>query len=174
MLCTHLVYFSLFHHRLTTLGTFGSLSCEQIHGANLSLIEKGAKFLWQSCLLCKWINSLLSPWQMKWRDPFISILVQQVSAIAPSNIAYNAEKYSVWMDIEYYALLLSFNISMYSKNSIYLDFKCCSISIWTRCYKTFFMLNSAENEICSAYKKLNTNNLNFFPGKQSWGWILSC
>ena len=29
-------------------------------------------------------------------------------------------------------------------------------------YKTLFMLNSAENEICSAYKKLNTNNLTFF------------
>ena len=26
-------------------------------------------------------------------------------------------------------------------------------------YKTFFMLNSAENEICSAYRKLNTVNL---------------
>ena len=32
-------------------------------------------------------------------------------------------------------------------------------------YKAFFMLNSAENEICSAYKKLNTTNLNFFPCK---------
>ena len=31
--------------------------------------------------------------------------------------------------------------------------------------KLFFMLNSAENEICSAYKKLNTNNLNFFSCK---------
>ena len=27
------------------------------------------------------------------------------------------------------------------------------------------MLNSAENEICSAYKKLNTTNLNFFSCK---------
>ena len=35
---------------------------------------------------------------------------------------------------------------------------------WPRAqgYKTFFMLNSAENEICSAYKKLNTKNVNFF------------
>ena len=33
---------------------------------------------------------------------------------------------------------------------------------WARGYKTFFMLNSAENEICSSYKKLNTTNLNFF------------
>ena len=41
-------------------------------------------------------------------------------------------------------------------------------------YKTFFMLNSAENEICSTYKKLNTNNLNFFPAKQSWAWNFSC
>ena len=38
---------------------------------------------------------------------------------------------------------------------------------WARGYKTFFMLNSAENEICSVYKKLNTNNLNLFPAKQS-------
>ena len=29
-------------------------------------------------------------------------------------------------------------------------------------YKTFFMLNSAENEICSAYKKSNTKHLNIF------------
>ena len=43
-----------------------------------------------------------------------------------------------------------------------------------RGYKTFFMLNSAENEICSTYKKLNTNNFNFFPAKQSWAWIFSC
>ena len=41
-------------------------------------------------------------------------------------------------------------------------------------YKTFFMLNSAENEICSAYKQLNTNNLNFFLAKQSWAWNFSC
>ena len=34
-------------------------------------------------------------------------------------------------------------------------------------YKTFFMFNSAENEICSAYKKLNVNNLYFFLAKQS-------
>ena len=34
--------------------------------------------------------------------------------------------------------------------------------IWSRGYKTFFLLNSAENEICSTYKKLNTKNLNFF------------
>ena len=34
--------------------------------------------------------------------------------------------------------------------------------IWTRGNKTFFVLNSAENEICYAYKNINTNNLNFF------------
>ena len=28
-------------------------------------------------------------------------------------------------------------------------------------YETLLMLNLAENEICSAYKKLNTNNSNF-------------
>ena len=33
-------------------------------------------------------------------------------------------------------------------------------------YKTFFMLNSAENEICSAYKKLNTINLYFLPAQR--------
>ena len=31
-----------------------------------------------------------------------------------------------------------------------------------------FMLNSAENQICSAHKILFTNNLNFSPAKQSW------
>ena len=36
--------------------------------------------------------------------------------------------------------------------------------------KIFFMLNSAENEICSANKKLNTSNLNFLPVMQSWEW----
>ena len=35
-------------------------------------------------------------------------------------------------------------------------------------YKTFFMLNSAENEICFADKKLNTTNLNFFSAELSW------
>ena len=43
-----------------------------------------------------------------------------------------------------------------------------------RGYKTVFMLNSAENEICSTSKQLNTNNLNFFHAKQSWAWIFSC
>ena len=37
--------------------------------------------------------------------------------------------------------------------------------VWARGYKTFFMLNSAENEICSTYKKLNANNLYFFSCK---------
>ena len=32
-------------------------------------------------------------------------------------------------------------------------------------YKTSFMLNSAENKICSAYKQINTNNLNLFSCK---------
>ena len=41
-------------------------------------------------------------------------------------------------------------------------------------YKTFFMLNSAENEICSVYKKLNTVNLNFLPAQQNWAWNFSC
>ena len=41
-----------------------------------------------------------------------------------------------------------------------------------RGYKTFFMLNSAENEICSAYKKLNANNLYFFPAKQMKFFLL--
>ena len=41
-------------------------------------------------------------------------------------------------------------------------------------YKTYFMLNSAENEIFSAYKKLITNNLNFFPAQQNWAWNFSC
>ena len=43
-----------------------------------------------------------------------------------------------------------------------------------RGYKTFFMLNSAEYEICSAYKKLNTSNLNFLPAQQNWAWDFSC
>ena len=42
-----------------------------------------------------------------------------------------------------------------------------------RGYKTFFMLNSAENEICFAYKKLNTINLNIFPALQNWAWNFS-
>ena len=37
---------------------------------------------------------------------------------------------------------------------------------WPRGNKTSLMLNSAENEICSAYKNINTNNLNFIPAKQ--------
>ena len=31
----------------------------------------------------------------------------------------------------------------------------------------FLMFNSAENEICSAYKKLNTSNLNFLSAQQN-------
>ena len=33
--------------------------------------------------------------------------------------------------------------------------------------KLFFKLNWAENEICSAFKKLNTSNLNFLPVQQN-------
>ena len=42
----------------------------------------------------------------------------------------------------------------------------CNIT-WAQGYKTFFMFNSAENEICSAYKKSNTINLNFLPAQQN-------
>ena len=45
---------------------------------------------------------------------------------------------------------------------------------WARGYKTSFMLNSAENEICSAYKKLNTVNLNFLPAQYKWALNFSC
>ena len=42
-------------------------------------------------------------------------------------------------------------------------YKIGNSATWARGYKTFFfILNSAENEICSAYKNINTNNLNFF------------
>ena len=33
---------------------------------------------------------------------------------------------------------------------------------WARGYKTFFMLHSAEHEICPANKSQITNNCNFF------------
>ena len=39
------------------------------------------------------------------------------------------------------------------------------IATWARGYKTFSMLNSAENEICPAYKIFNMNNLNWFSCK---------
>ena len=40
--------------------------------------------------------------------------------------------------------------------------------------KTFFMLNSAINKICSAYKKSKTSDLNFLPAQQNWAWNFSC
>ena len=47
--------------------------------------------------------------------------------------------------------------------------------VWARAwgYKFIFMLNSAVNEFFSAYKKLNTRNLNFLPAQQSWAWNFS-
>ena len=48
--------------------------------------------------------------------------------------------------------------------------KCKPISmseIWPQGYKTFFMLNSTEHEICSANKFQITNNCKFFLAKQS-------
>ena len=37
------------------------------------------------------------------------------------------------------------------------------VKTWTQGHKTFFMLNSAEHEICPANKSQIANNLQFFP-----------
>ena len=41
---------------------------------------------------------------------------------------------------------------------------------WSQGYKTFFMLNSAEHEICPAKKLQNTDICSFFLAKHSWAW----
>ena len=46
--------------------------------------------------------------------------------------------------------------------SLFLNFRGHSLSIWPRGYKTIFMLNSAEHEICPANKDQITDNCNFF------------
>ena len=43
-----------------------------------------------------------------------------------------------------------------------------------RGYKTFFMLNSAEHEICPANKSHITNNCKFFLSEHSWAWNFLC
>ena len=47
--------------------------------------------------------------------------------------------------------------------------RCCRIwhLIWPRGYKTFFMLNSAEHEICPANKSQITDNCKFFLAKHT-------
>ena len=45
-----------------------------------------------------------------------------------------------------------------------------NINIWPLDYKTSFMLNSAEHEICSANKSQIINNCKFFLDKHSWAW----
>ena len=40
--------------------------------------------------------------------------------------------------------------------------------------KLFFMLNSAQDEICFTYKIINTSNLNFLSVQQNWAWNFSC
>ena len=48
------------------------------------------------------------------------------------------------------------------------------LKTWPRVYKTFFMLNSAEHEICPAYKSQITNNSKVFPAKHSWARNFLC
>ena len=43
-------------------------------------------------------------------------------------------------------------------------------TFWPRGYKTFFMLNSAEHEICPANKSQITNNCKFYLAKHSCAW----
>ena len=50
-------------------------------------------------------------------------------------------------------------------------FAACS---WPQGYKTFFMLNSTEQEIFSANKSQITNNCKFFLDKHSWAWNFLC
>ena len=45
--------------------------------------------------------------------------------------------------------------------------------IWPQGYKTFFMLNSAEHEICPANKSQITNNWKFCFAKHNWAWKFS-
>ena len=46
--------------------------------------------------------------------------------------------------------------------------------IWHRGYKTFFMLNSAEHEICPANKSQITNKFKFLFAKHGWAWKFLC
>ena len=63
--------------------------------------------------------------------------------------------------------------SLYSQTCIFSTFKVFSLvhiggkSIKPRGHKTFFMLNSAEHEICPAYKSHITNNCKFYLAKHS-------
>ena len=45
---------------------------------------------------------------------------------------------------------------------------------WPRGYKTFFILNSAEHEICPANEIQITNICKFFLAKHSWAWKCLC
>ena len=45
---------------------------------------------------------------------------------------------------------------------------------WPQGYKSFFMLNSSEHEICPANKSQITNNCKFFLVKHSWAWKFLC
>ena len=53
-------------------------------------------------------------------------------------------------------------------------FKDIAMKSWARGYKTFFMLNSAEHEICPANKSQITDNCKFFHAKHSWAWKFLC
>ena len=43
-----------------------------------------------------------------------------------------------------------------------------------RGYKTFFVLKSAEHEICPANKSQISNSCNFFLDRYSWAWTFLC
>ena len=45
---------------------------------------------------------------------------------------------------------------------------------WPRGYKTFFVLDSAEHEICPANKSQTAYNCKFFLDKYSWAWKFLC
>ena len=47
-------------------------------------------------------------------------------------------------------------------------------TLWLPGYKMFFMLNSAEHEICPANKSQITNHCKFFLAKCSWEWNFLC
>ena len=57
---------------------------------------------------------------------------------------------------------------------VVISLACCICLYVGRGYKTFFVLNSAEHELCPVDKSQITNNWKFCFSKHSWAWNFPC
>ena len=146
-----------FKKAYTYVLSLGSLLC--LHEANITGMPKPCMHGWQVCINFSFVSMIDSAIQgaQTNRDYVVRKMSDEIHEIIRvlQLTTYDEEEW----DADDLAIMKKAQVKFKSEPEV---------------IKLFFMLNSAENEICSAYKKLNTINLNFLPAQQNWAWFFFC